>query len=663
MINNLSENADAFQWDFGDGSATSSDVLPDHAYTQAGTFLLELNAEGGGQFSTYSITVTVEAGPMAAVRLRPAQATLSAAESLQFSAEVIDEFGNQVEGAELAWSASENAGGIDESGQFTATTKAGSYREAITITAATNGDSRQASSDVVIDPGPPVEISVEPSVVASDIEASQELTVKVSDAHGNQIPNPLTAWSIDSGIGTVDDNGVFTAGTKAGFFAGAVKVEVVQGSESLSASLDVVISPDPLASIQVTPALPIVRKNQSLRLTAIGIDQHGNPVPNLVFLWSSDGLNVNRSGIVVAGNQGGLYEVKVEASFKGVEQSTSVNVAVPPAFILVGEMSQPRTAHTATLMANGQVLLVGGVTDPKKIQGGNGSVLASAELYDPSKRSFMSTGSAATARRIHTATALQDGTVLITRNYAWPYGQEELYDSSVGTFRTTDSMGPTRYNGAAVLLQDGDVLLTGGAFGGDVFDSADLYDPNTGKFSSAGGMATARARHTATVLADGRVLVAGGSSITDNFRSAEVYDLSTQSFSPTGNMPRALQNHTATLLGDGRVLIAGSSKVFFYDPINGTFSPAIDMSADRKFHTATLLPNGDVLILGGLSGVSTLASVELYNASTGSFTALEDMLTPRWHHTATLLPDGSVLIAGGAGPGLVSLDSAELFIP
>src|SRR5262245_15860824 len=72
-------------------------------------------------------------------------------------------------------------------------------------------------------------------------------------------------------------------------------------------------------------------------------------------------------------------------------------------------LTAPREFHTATLLTNGRVLVAGGFSF------GNGpfSTWASAEIYDPSTASFMSTGSMTAARHSHTATLLPDGKVLI----------------------------------------------------------------------------------------------------------------------------------------------------------------------------------------------------------------------------------------------------------
>jgi hypothetical protein len=340
---------------------------------------------------------------------------------------------------------------------------------------------------------------------------------------------------------------------------------------------------------------------------------------------------------------------------------------------LTGPLGAGRQIHSATVLADGRVLIAGG-TD------WDDQPLASVTLYDPATGTFSPTGSMGTGRAFFTATLLPDGRVLVAGGGPAQYGPHpgpdlataELYDPKTGTFSPTGSMGIPRQDHTATLLRDGRVLIAGGNDHGDhAVASAELYDPKTGTFSPTGSMATARGYQTATLLADGRVLVAGGDPCgwaQCNFlASAELYDPKTGKFSATGSMASDRGFHTATLLADGRVLIAGgdAGTAELYDPTTGTFSPTGSMTTARPYTTATRLNDGRVLFAGGggdYTDRAFLASAEIFDPKTGTFSLTGSMSAARTWGQANLLENGRVLVTGGYGD-LAPLPSAELFDP
>jgi len=146
----------------------------------------------------------------------------------------------------------------------------------------------------------------------------------------------------------------------------------------------------------------------------------------------------------------------------------------------------------------------------------------------------------------HTATLLADGRVLIAggmrRNQDF-YRSAELFDPATGRFTTTGEMLVARVGHAAVLLGSGKILIVGGWIGHGVTDEAELYDPQTGKFSAIAHMVTKRGQPSATLLQDGNVLIACGAGDNDgsgsSIVSAEIFDAAKLTFRATGAMHHA----------------------------------------------------------------------------------------------------------------------------
>jgi Kelch motif protein len=345
-------------------------------------------------------------------------------------------------------------------------------------------------------------------------------------------------------------------------------------------------------------------------------------------------------------------------------------------------MTVERGYHTAALLADGRVLVLGGFAD-------GGTAVATADIFDPKTGTFSPTGPMSLARaRGPAATRLLDNRVVVTGGFNGKVllATSEIYDPATGTFAATGPMAVGRIFQRATLLADGRVLVTGGGGHSGGLATAELFDPATGSFTATGPMSIARTGHTATRLADGRVLVVGGTSnqsgapeglLQPCVKSAEIYDPETMAFSSAGAMADARCGHAAVLLADGRVLVTGGGSVYgdpvshasaeIYDPRTNTFSAVGVMAEARVGHTETLLRDGRVLIAGGNDAeFRPLASAEIYDPRTGTFRVTGSLMGRAWH-TATLLDDGRVLLTGGNSAGWLYAGpfhaSAEIYDP
>lgn len=305
---------------------------------------------------------------------------------------------------------------------------------------------------------------------------------------------------------------------------------------------------------------------------------------------------------------------------------------IPPergVFTPTGSLTVPRYSRpTATLLRDGRVLVIGG----RGQDDAGDFYVADAEIWDPSTGGFGPAGTLAVGRDGHTATLLRDGRVLVVGGLSENgVGPAEIWDPSTSTFSPTASPTLTEtYGERASLLSDGRVLVVDGAPG----SSAEVYDPEAGTWSPGDSLPEA-SYPAGLTLADGRILTTdemrgSPSTVFDPATGTSVHG------APWPGYAAWSTGMIATRLADGRVLVVSggdcapmpegsktasietavgggpvcspfaNTSAYVWDPATMTFSPTSSLLEARMESVAVLLADGRVLVVGGYGDGGTL---------------------------------------------------------
>lgn len=399
--------------------------------------------------------------------------------------------------------------------------------------------------------------------------------------------------------------------------------------------------------------------------------------------------------LVLGSGSGALGSVSMNLQLGNVNSFTETTVVDPRSSQLgtcsmMGQGEIGRYGHTATLLADGRVLIAGGI---RRYGQGLEEVLATAEIFDPVTGTHQMitdrTGNpvkmaAPSGRAFHTATRLRDGRVLLAGGVGLVDGKRttlqsaELFDPSTNSFGTISVMGSGRAHHVATMLATGEVLVTGGAAyqNGEIvnyFNSALRYLPGSNSWEAVqNNMSAARAFHAAVLLDptkyNGNVLIVGGEDQNGPLSSIDVYNAQANQFyqGVDVTMNKNRSHLCAVTLQNGDVLVAGGktteddtsvdSGVEIYNPGVPTYGEFRDLELNltvaRMDHTCSLLDNGNVLVAGGKTSSATGVQVgEMVLVGSGTYTveqiAYDVRDPPRFQHQATSLQNGWVLLTGG----------------
>jgi hypothetical protein len=319
----------------------------------------------------------------------------------------------------------------------------------------------------------------------------------------------------------------------------------------------------------------------------------------------------------------------------------------------VGSMSTARAYPSMTVLADGRVLVAGGT--------GSTGTLTTAEIYDPTTRTFRATsGPMANGHSSPTSVLLNDGRVIVSGGDSPPGPAIEIYDPATDRFTTPPQPASRHLYAPLVKLPDGRVLLASGTDEVQISTTlVEIFDPAANSWSAAGNLVTPRFQHGAELLRDGRVLIVGGRGPLD-YADSEIYDPASKT---SVDLPATtFTQPIAVTLADGRAGVLLTTSLWVFDESAMAFTKLIS-GLPTSGQSATRLVSGLLLLAGGFDPVAGAPSpiVLVIDPTLGTFEQIGTLTVPRAYAGTAVLNDGSVLIAGGLQSSSTPLASAELW--
>jgi len=507
------------------------------------------------------------------------------------------------------------------------------------------------------------------SAQAPSFTVGQPITPDTPSSTGGAVASYSIAPALPSGLALDPTTGIISGTPTVAAVAASYTVTATNAGGHTTDNLSITVLASTASKLQLVLP-PSVHPGDTWMQASVAPVQQGQAFAWSIVPGSATGTLTGTAGLDLdsfsAGMTVGTFQLQEVTG--STTLSGTVNVQTGTWLVEDGAPTTVRTGATATLLPSGRVLVVGG--EGTYVQGFQ-AVLNSAELYDPATGRWFATGAMMSARIGHTASLLQDGTVLVAGGLdasgnALTTG--EIFDPATGAWTATPAMVTAHYNHTATLLGDGTVLVAGGGAGSSnpSITAAEIYDPAARTWTATGAMAAGRQYHAAVALDGTHVLVSGGLGLANSFAlaTAEVYSSASKAWTATGSLGNGRYSHTATLLNNGNVMVAGGTAMNYAinsaelyatnlaSPGTATWSATGAMAAARTTHAAVQLKDGSVMVVGGYDPMQgqALAGVEIYAPGSGTWTATGSLSEPRSSHTATVLADQlTVVVAGGSG--------------
>ena len=311
-------------------------------------------------------------------------------------------------------------------------------------------------------PCPIATLTVTPNPLIIVQNTTRQMTATGRDYRGNVL-STSASWSVVAGGGTINSSGLFTAGSVPGSFPNTI--QAANSGLTANASVTVIATPGPLATITVTPNPANVVINGTQQFVATGKDANDNVVA-ITPTWSvvAGGGAINSgSGVFTAGAVTGTFSNTVKATSGAISGLATVNVTALPAPATLG------SAGTFAVLAGSTVTNTGVTTT---IQGdvgvSPGAAITGIPAGQPSPGSIHAADATAATAQADLTTAYNDlagracGTTLTGTDLGGLTLAAGVYcfNTSAGLTGTLTLDGQGNPN-AVFVIQIGSTLTTG----------------------------------------------------------------------------------------------------------------------------------------------------------------------------------------------------------
>ncbi|HET7456468.1 MAG TPA: Ig-like domain-containing protein [Gemmatimonadaceae bacterium] len=257
---------------------------------------------------------TAPGGAVADVVVDPAAFTIMVGSTRRLGAVLHDAGGTVLRNRQIVWQSSDaGVASVDQDGVVTAV-KSG------TAKIAASAEGKAGYSDVVVAPGGPATIAVDPPSATLLVAQTAQFTATVRDASG-EVLGGTVAWSSDnSGVAKVSSTGVVT-GVSPGTTTIVASREGVRGTASVTVQLV------PVSRVVVSPATASVKRGATKQFTATAYDAAGNRLTGRSVQWTTSDANiatVSSTG-VVKGVKAGTATITATVDGKSGTATVTVN--------------------------------------------------------------------------------------------------------------------------------------------------------------------------------------------------------------------------------------------------------------------------------------------------------------------------------------------------